>query len=201
MKVNIYYINLDHRTDRKKEFLDQFKTVEYDINNIIRVPAIEHTVGTLGCLSSHIKCLKLALEDDYPYAIICEDDFTFHNENCNLKRELNYIINTNIDWNIMVMFNSWDKTFTDDPYIYKIQYAQTTSGYIIKKTYINTLLTLFEKLLEITKDYKSRPPHELHIDIYWKQLQYDKWYMFTNILGYQRESYSDIEKQITNYGI
>ena len=41
MKANIYFINLDKRTDRKSEFLDQFKTVEYDINNIIRVQAIE----------------------------------------------------------------------------------------------------------------------------------------------------------------
>lgn len=55
--------------------------------------------------------------------------------------------------------------------------------------------------MEITKDYKSKPPHELHIDIYWKKLQNDKWYVTNPVLGYQRESYSDIEKRITNYGV
>ena len=200
MSANIYFINLDKRTDRKKEFIDQFKTVEYDSNNIIRVPAIEHNVGTLGCLSSHIKCLKLALEDDYQYAIICEDDFTFRNNNLNFKSILSNLINSNIDWNVMLIAQGFgDMTATNDPNINKIQSAQTTSGYIIKKTYINTLLSLFDELLEITKDYKSSPPHELHIDIYWKKLQTGKWYVTNPILGYQRESYSDIEKYVTNY--
>jgi len=38
------------------------------------------------------------------------------------------------------------------------------------------------------------------MDIYWKQLQKtDKWYITNPVLGYQRMSYSDIEKRITDY--
>lgn len=199
MNCNIYFINLDKRTDRKKEFLGQFKTVSYDINNIIRVTAIKHNVGTLGCLSSHIKCLKIALQDKYEYAIICEDDFTFHNKKLNFNSLLSDLINSDIDWNVMLMSqNMGHMTSTKNPNIKKIQNSQTTSGYIIKKTYIRTLLSLWENLLEITKNYK-KVPHELVCDIYWKKIQKNKWYITNPILGYQRKSYSDIEKCITNY--
>ena len=203
MKSNIYYINLDKRTDRKDDFLKQFESVKYNKDNIIRVKAIEHIIGTLGCLSSHIKALKLALKDSYPYAIVCEDDFTFRNQKLDFEELLGNLINSKVDWDVMLLSHNPGTSLispTADKQICKIENSQTTSGYIIKKSYINTLLSLFEKLYESTKDYKQAPPHNLCMDIYWKQLQKtDKWYITNPVLGYQRMSYSDIEKRITDY--
>ena len=41
-----------------------------------------------------------------------------------------------------------------------------------------------------------------YTDESWKVLQKkDKWYAFSPPIGVQRESYSDIEKVIVNYGV
>ena len=201
MNSNIYFINLDKRLDRKRDFLKQFDSVKFNKNNIIRIQAIEHIIGTLGCLSSHIKALRQALNDNYPYTIICEDDFTFKNQELDFENLLVNLINSKIDWDVMLLSQNCGLiSSTIDNNICKIENSQTTSGYIIKKSYINTLLSLFEKLYELTKDYKEKPPHRLTIDIYWKKLQKtDRWYITNPILGYQRMSYSDIEKRITDY--
>tara|TARA_Y100000816_G_C26032330_1_gene540470 strand:+ start:250 stop:861 length:612 start_codon:yes stop_codon:yes gene_type:complete len=201
MNSNIYYINLDKRTDRKYDFLKQFKSVNYCKDNIIRVQAIEHIIGILGCLSSHIKALKLALKDSYSYAIICEDDFTFRDQKLDLEELLGNLINSKVDWDVMLLSQNCGLiSYTIDNNICKIENSQTASGYIIKKTYISTLLSLFEKLFKLTKDYKEKPPHNLCLDIYWKKLQKtDRWYITNPILGYQRMSYSDIAKRITDY--
>ncbi len=201
MNSNIYFINLDKRTDRRDDFLKQFLSVNFCKDNIIRVEAIQHNIGTLGCLSSHIKTLKQALKDSYSYAIICEDDFTFKNQQLDFEKLFADLINSNVDWDVMLLAqNAGLISSTNDAKICKIKRSQTTSGYIIKKSYINTLLSTFEELYELTKDYKKNPPHELCMDIYWKKLQEtDKWYVTNPILGYQRRSYSDIENRITDY--
>ena len=57
----IYYINLNKREDRKKEFLDNFPAV--DESRIIRVTAHEYPEnGAVGCLMSHVTALSRALE-------------------------------------------------------------------------------------------------------------------------------------------
>ena len=198
MNANIYYINLDKRTDRKYDFLNQFKSVNYSKDNIIRVQAIENNIGTLGCLSSHIKALKLALKDSYLYAVICEDDFTFRNQKLDLEELLGNLINSKVDWDVMLLSqNRGLISSTIDNNICKIENSQTTSGYIIKKTYISTLLSLFEKLFELTKNYNKTPPHNLCMDIYWKKLQKtDRWYI-TNIL-YTKECHT-ARKTNTDY--
>lgn len=199
MYPNIYYINLDKRTDRNDHFLEEIKKVDYDMNRVIRVSAIEHSIGTLGCLSSHIKCLKMALEDKYDYAIICEDDFTFKTDN--FKSVLDYINTSNIDWNIVLMAINGKVSDTTDPYIKKVNHSQTTSGYIIKKKYIKNLLLLFEELFDKTKHLTTKPDHGLHIDIYWKKIQHENWYTTVPVLGYQYASYSDIEGNFVNYRV
>lgn len=59
---------------------------------------------------------------------------------------------------------------------------------------------MWEKVYNTIHVLNKTPPHELHADQCWKQLQRDKWYTTKPVLGYQRESYSDIERRVTNYG-
>ena len=124
MYSNIYFINLDKRTDRKDDFLKQFKTVKYSKNNIIRVQAIEHNINTLGCLSSHIKALKMALKDSYSYAIICEDDFTFRNQNQDFENLLVNLINSKIDWDVTLLSQNCGLIIPTNDIKFKLQIEQ-----------------------------------------------------------------------------
>ena len=69
--MNIIYINLDKRTDRKKHIESLFP-------NAVRFPAIvDERGGYFGCVRSHIECLKLAKENNYDKVVILEDDFIY----------------------------------------------------------------------------------------------------------------------------
>ena len=76
----IYYINLDHRTDRKKQFENQITTHFKDSileSRIERFPAIKHEQGLLGCSMSHLEVIKKARHTDAKCILVFEDDFEF----------------------------------------------------------------------------------------------------------------------------
>jgi hypothetical protein len=50
-----FYINLEKREDRRKEFEEECKKMEITVE---RFPAIERSRGILGCHLSHITILK-----------------------------------------------------------------------------------------------------------------------------------------------
>lgn len=95
--INCFIINLDHSTERWEQFTRNWGTIP-DIS-WIRVSAVDisrekdvsrwgrycpwtfrllngrkATNGEIGCYLSHLKALKMFLETDDEFAIICEDD-------------------------------------------------------------------------------------------------------------------------------
>jgi GR25 family glycosyltransferase involved in LPS biosynthesis len=206
----IYYINLEHREDRKDEFLSNFSSI--DENRIFRIDAsYEKDNGALGCLKSHIKALETALEnnkdsDEETTVLICEDDFYIKDIfYCN--RILNYAFDTLPHWDVIMLAHNthWSE---DTEYvtekgekIIKIVHSATGSGYLLKKSYIQRLLDIFkgdyEKYLE-TKEWKS----EYCNDVSWVPLQkQDEWFAFKPTIAIQRASFSDIQGGMVNYGI
>ena len=67
-----FYINRSDRGFKNKECLDTLKS--FGISQPIRLDAIKHEIGYVGCAQSHIKCIELAKERDYPFVCIFEDD-------------------------------------------------------------------------------------------------------------------------------
>jgi len=194
----ILYINLAHREDRKKEFLSNF--VDHDHSHVVRVDAVlDKNNGAIGCLKSHIKALKMAMDLPYQNMLICEDDFEFRDITCkrDLMESLQYVPN---DWDvIMFAHNTSDSRATQHKKIIQVLDSQTASCYLVRKEYIPKLLNIFEKDLNIymkTNQWKSQYCN----DQSWKILQKkDKWYAIQPSLGKQRKSYSDIQKGVVNY--
>jgi hypothetical protein len=77
--------------------------------------------------------------------------------------------------------------------------AQTTTGYIVKHRYYDTLLESFKKSVGyLLTDYNVKL---FAIDIQWKRLQQrDRWYVLYPLTVIQRNDYSDIEKRHVEYG-
>ena len=89
----IYCINLDDKTDRWEYMEDQFKY--WELENYTRVSAYDGrgdndlgeilkgrypdnmTSGEVGCVTSHLKAMKMFLETDAPCALIQSSSFTF----------------------------------------------------------------------------------------------------------------------------
>ena len=70
----IFYINLDHRTDRRAEIEGELSRFDLKFE---RFPAIAHKIGGVGCGTSHLEVIKLAKKRGYKNVVIFEDDIEF----------------------------------------------------------------------------------------------------------------------------
>jgi glycosyl transferase family 25 len=191
-----FYINLIHREDRKEKVIKQFEKLNIPIN---RFNAIQNNNGAIGCYLSHIKCLMLAKENNWEHILIVEDDIYFLNIE-EFKKNLNNFLETQTHFDVLLISGNNFK-----PYIQinensiKITNCQTTTGYIVKNHYYDTLINHLKIGFGHLIKYPSL--HRFYaIDIWWKFLQKkDSWFLLIPILVVQEEGYSDIEKKNTNY--
>jgi GR25 family glycosyltransferase involved in LPS biosynthesis len=194
---NTLFINLDHRTDRLEHVLNEFKKMDI---NAQRVNAIKMNNGAIGCTFSHIKCIELAKTRGWEQVFICEDDITFLNPELLKKNIELFYENDNIMWDVLIIGGN-----NVPPYQQLYEYCarvfrnQTTTGYIVKKEYYDTLLANFkESAANLLRNPENK--REFALDIYWNRLQLqDFWYMITPPTVTQYENYSDIEEKTTNY--
>jgi glycosyl transferase family 25 len=199
----IFYINLEHRTDRRAHIEKQIEYLCTDKTKVVRINAIKANPGALGCTLSHIKAYDTFLKNpEWKTALIFEDDFTFHNQSSEINNEkLRKMITTFPDWDVLMLsYNHYcfSGYKTHNPGILKVMSAQTASGYCITKKYAKTLRDNFaEAARGMLQDNTDK---SFCCDMYWKRLQpYGDWYTTMPAMGYQAPSYSDIEKKNVNY--
>lgn len=79
----IFYINLEHRTDRRENALKQLRMIDPDLSKVERFSGIEYhndelskrDQNTVGCSKSHIAVAQIARERGYNNVLVLEDDF------------------------------------------------------------------------------------------------------------------------------
>ena len=194
---NTFYINLEHRTDRLEHIHNELKKIGIKGE---RFNAIKTKSGAVGCTLSHIKCLELAKERNYEEVFICEDDITFTNPKLLLENLQKFCDNEDIMWDVLIIGGNNVppyKQYYD--YCARVFNCQTTTGYIVKQDFYDTMIKNFkEGLLNLMKNPENK--REYAIDIYWKKLQMENfWYMITPPTVTQYENFSDIEEKHTNY--
>jgi hypothetical protein len=203
----VYFINLDHRTDRLQEFQDEIKKLEVADEKVHRISAVfTPEIGVLGCAYSHIKALDAFLQSSHKSCLIFEDDFQFTLDLHYCKFLLKNLFDTNQEFDLVMMGGKILKQdSTDSPFLSRVIDGQTTSAYLITREFAPTLranLVEGANLLEKWFGLHNEKKHEYCLDIYWKLLQPgSKWFVFNPKFGVQRESYSDIEKKMTKYGV
>lgn len=191
------FINLENRTDRLEHTLKELEKLQIVGE---RVNAVKMKNGAVGCTMSHIKCIELAKSRDYEYVFICEDDITFTNPEFFLQNITKFSENEDIQWDILIIGGNNVPPYQQiEDYCARVFYCQTTTGYIVKRHYYDTLLTNFrESAQNLMRNPENR--REYALDIYWKRLQMqDFWYMITPPTVTQYENFSDIEERDTNY--
>jgi hypothetical protein len=76
MLTNSYYVNLDHRDDRRTNITHELEKL--NVTSPTRIPGIVHKQGIIGCLLSHVAALELGLgHEDEEYIAVFEDDAVF----------------------------------------------------------------------------------------------------------------------------
>ena len=192
------YINLETRTDRLNHVKKELEKMKI---NGERINAVKTTDGAIGCTLSHIRCLELAKERQYPHVFIIEDDITFLQPELLCENLKKFQENLELQrWDVLIIGgNNCPPYMKITDYCIRVGNNQTTTGYIVKSHYYDTLIQNFKEIAQKL----MRNPHnkrEFALDMYWKQLQQNGlWYMIVPPTVTQYQDYSDIEKRIVNY--
>ncbi len=205
----IYYINLDHRTDRNAEFLDEMRKMEIDPEKIVRIPGIRRDHGDVGCSLSHAKTIETFLASSHENCIIFEDDFMFMHDSLIINDMVTQFFSNKIEYDVCNLSTDSVPSTKDHPnhsFIKQVIFARTTSGYMLSKQFAPVLLDNVKEgahLLQTECYDKNNIPLKFvyTIDSYWKNLQLiSRWFMFWPKMGRQRPSWSDIENSFGDYG-
>lgn len=197
----VFYINCDHRTDRKESIESMFNILGFDSYQRISACYIPEN-GALGCAKSHLLALKEAKLKNYKNCLILEDDFILNVSVDEFNKNLNLFFEKDLNWDIvMISANVVKYSETDYNFLLKVNEAQTTSGYAIKNHYFDKIISNFEEaesLLSVAERVNGW--YSDAIDQHWKKIQVDNWYTFNPRLGKQSDGWSDIEEKYVNYG-
>lgn len=189
--MQIFYINLDERTDRKEHMEHQLSKCPFAFQ---RISAIKHVKGLVGCAQSHIKCLTLAKERNLPEVMILEDDAEIIGDIVSCAQ---HIPDCDVAVLGCVPDTQQSATRINEWYVSGIV-GQTTVGYICKQHYYDTLIANFTE--SFTKLLETNHDNLYALDQYWKRLQkIHTWVFAYPMVLRQRPGYSDILNHSTNY--
>lgn len=191
-----FYINLDSRPDRRKHVETQLSIVGIKAE---KFKAIKLENGALGCSMSHLKCLEIAKANNWSHILIVEDDILFLKPTIFVNQINTFFQNhKNFDVLLIAGNNVPPYTIIDNSCV-KVTKCQTTTGYLVKSHYFDTLIKNYKDGIQKLLKYQDKPRY-FAIDKYWFNLQsIDNWYLIVPLTVTQREDYSDIEKKSTNY--
>jgi len=200
----ILYINLDHRSDRMEHVLQEIRKIDPTLFKSHRINAeYVPTHGALGCTRSHIKALQLFMKHpEWKNCLILEDDFTFVSQSAEeINKQIVGLFQGCPTYDVLMLAHGlyqFSSEPTSSSLIQRILCAQTTSGYIVHRDFLPTLLNNFQESCEdLEKNGKSSKGC---LDMHWKLLQPEgKWFAYHARIGYQYASYSDVENYVANY--
>lgn len=194
---NIFYINLEHRTDRKEH-------IEKELSNLglngSRFNAIKMKNGAIGCSMSHLKILEDSYKNNLDHVLILEDDICFLDVEL-FKNQINKFFELHgNDWDVILFAgNNMPPYEKVDDTCVKVSRCQTTTGYLVNGYFIKVLATNVKMgLTNLLNKPEERSKYA--IDRFWFILQNtSNWYLITPLTVVQREDYSDIEGKVINY--
>jgi GR25 family glycosyltransferase involved in LPS biosynthesis len=196
----IYYINLDSRPDRRIQIEEEFNRMGVDKRRLQRVQGVVAKFGALGCSMAHIAALEDCQAHGWKNCLIVEDDLVFKGSKHHVCGQLSQFWEASILWDVLMFgSNTLDFEPTSFDFLIHTTNAQTTSGYAVNGSFVDTLLENFKEgvaNLEQLEEAKD----EFCIDAFWKQLQpSSRWYTFHPVIAHQRDGFSNIQNMNTSY--
>ena len=195
---HVLFINLDSRIDRRTHFESQFRKIGVEPQ---RFSAIRNADGAIGCSTSHVACLELAIHNNWDHVLICEDDATITNPGQLVNQVNNFLKRFGEDsWDVLLLAGNNYQPFRQmSPECVRVANCQTATCYLVRRPYFERLLANFKEGLKNLMANPSNQPYYA-VDQYWKRLQRtDRWYLIVPISVIQRPDYSDISNQHVNY--
>jgi hypothetical protein len=110
--------------------------------------------------------------------------------------QLQTFFETIIDWDVVIVAGNNMLPYTPiSTCCIKVFNCQTTTGYIVKKHYYDTLISNYKEGISQLMKYPTN--NDFKIDKYWFHLQrMNNWYLIIPLSVIQSDDYSDIEKKV-----
>jgi GR25 family glycosyltransferase involved in LPS biosynthesis len=204
--VAIKVINLEHRVDRRAECAREIELAKLMNFEVEYFPAkYLKNMGARGCSLSHAMCLsKWLFQENQPYIMVLEDDFSIGDHSAFLQHA-HTILNSGSTWDVFLLgHNQAVPTMaTNNPNIFRVANAQTTSGYIVTRAYAPKLIEIFFRSANLLDQPQLDNNTKIYLyscDILWKELQIrDRFLSYIPALILQRPSFSDITNTTVDY--
>jgi GR25 family glycosyltransferase involved in LPS biosynthesis len=206
-----YLISLENRVDRREAFIQNIQAHQFNEDEFNWLVAIrDANFGGLGCAKSHLLALsEFICKTDAPYCCILEDDFRFRISKHEVEHLVN-LIDQDYSWDVFMLGGTQTVGIptmlrSSQHKIEKLFEANTSSGYICKRSYAQKLIVNMLDCIQGMEKFRHLEPrslvyHSFALDQVWKGLQrIDNWYCSNPMAGYQVEGYSDIEQKDVNY--
>jgi glycosyl transferase family 25 len=202
INMNVFYINLDSQVGRRVHVEAQLERLGW---NYSRFPAIEKADGRLGCAMSHLKIITMAKERGLSQVCIVEDDILFQKTNF-YRKQLKKYLSSNPKFDVFLIAGNTvggsndgkKRTERISENVSRVYKSFTTTGYIVKCHYYDTLIANFKS--SVLGLMKTPNDNRYAIDVNWLPLQAkDNWTMITPRTVTQLQGYSSIEEQVVSY--
>jgi len=186
-----FYINLDHRRDRRAEFEAEVAAMGLSCE---RFPGILRRPGIVGCGYSHLAVLKEARARGYESVLIFEDDFKFL-----VSKEQFWSIMDSLKgvvYEAIMMGYNIQRSDLHSDHLLRVFEASTASAYFVHSRMYDKLITLYEYAIP---ELERTGQHWIYAnDQIWKKLQPTSlWFATAVRIGIQRPSYSDTGDKFT----
>ena len=197
----VIFINLKKRKDRLTRLTRQLKKLGVPNEKIVRLDAIKHEKGYIGCTQSHIAALELARNNGWERVLILEDDFAFNETQANYDNVNRYFTALpQINFQVAFLAANYRRVtpLNSVDYIVRANYAWCACAYIVNQHYYPTLIGNYHAALDAQLQGGAQAQYAL--DVQWNSLmQQDLWLGIFPNSGAQRPDKSDIENKIVDY--
>jgi hypothetical protein len=200
----VYYINLEHRTDRRAQMEDWLESSGWLTNKITRIEAVSVPGrGHLGCTASHINTLLTFLDSPHNLCVVLEDDF----EPCCVEtfwHDVEEACRKAAPFDILMLANNMlIADATDKEGIMKVKKCFTSSGYIITREFAPRLIQNMYDGLQLAQAFEREhltKANDFCLDVHWEKLMPEsQWLAIVPALGKQRDGFSDIQGHFVSY--
>ena len=215
----IIYINLENRNDRKSLLMKELEKLNTNMGKVHKVSGVFIPKnGHKGCIQSHILALNMIKLNKWKRVLILEDDAELNIApeafNDLLNKTIDKLDATNPNWDVIMLdtankviddkidsihididVSSQDGSLKEPLQIQKLKTATTSSAYIVKDTYVDNIINLFNTCND-NMEHKNLSGNNYEywaLDQKWAELQIkDNWFVIDKDPIKQRAIWSTI---------
>jgi hypothetical protein len=198
-RMPLYYINLDRRKDRDAQVRFEFDRL--GLSQAIRWSATPHAQGIIGCGLSHASLLHECHEQQFDAVIICEDDLEFLIDRKKFDALIVEFMNNDALDVLCIAYNSIKTPYAISRNLALTKTTQTSACYVVKHRALEPLSA--SAFLSVERLLAGGPVETYALDILWKSLQAGelRFAVPRSRVAHQRESFSDIQGTVVDYGL